>query len=441
MLNFAELDFHILLTLIFRSWGILAGAITMVLLPVWLSPTQQGYYYTFASLLGLQVFFELGLNQVIIQLVSHEAAHLSFHRDGSVHGDAERVARLGGIIALIRRWYKIAAMLFAVLTSIAGWFFFSRHEEALPVNAWAPMWGMVVAFSAVNLFLSPQLAVIEGTGKVGEVARLRLIQSVAGYGLLWTLLLLKANLWVTAAVPFVSASFTFLWLHTSGGWIKRIPSAGSTINWRNDVFPLQWRIAVSWACGYLIFNLFTPIVFTNLGAKEAGRLGMALSVFNAITSLGVSWINAKAPTFTMQISRGESYTLNRLFKAVSIRSIFVTATLGLTVVGITFIASYEGIIAVERIASTKTLFWIACASVFNTGVYAAATYMRAHREEPMLPVSLATAALITGVILLTQNNVTNMMLGYAAIYGLFTLPYSLILLKQYQKRHASTPAS
>ena len=439
ILDVAGLDFHVLLTIIFRGWGILAGGITLILLPIWLGPTQQGYYYTFASLLALQVFFELGLNQVIIQLVSHEAAHLSFDNNGAMYGDANRIARLGGILVLVRRWYTIAALLFAVLASICGWFFFGRNGQTMPMNAWAPVWVLVVLLTAVNLFLSPQLAIIEGTGQVGQVARLRLIQSVVGYSLLWILLLLGAGLWVTVAVPLVSVVVTLFWLRTTGGWLKRMPSAASAISWRRDVFPLQWRIAVSWACGYFIFNLFTPIVFSSLGPQEAGKLGMALSVFNAVTSLGVSWVNAKSPNFTMHISRGEFIDLNNIFKSVSVRSVFVTAVLGLLVVGCVFFAAHHGVIAVKRIASTETLFWIACASVFNTGVYAAATYMRAHREEPMLPVSLITAALILGVILLTRDDVAHMMFGYAAIYGLFTLPYSFILLKKYQKRHQNNP--
>lgn len=47
-----SMDFHVLLTLAFRSWGIVAGALTVLMLPLWLGATQQGYYYTFASLLG-----------------------------------------------------------------------------------------------------------------------------------------------------------------------------------------------------------------------------------------------------------------------------------------------------------------------------------------------------------------------------------------------------
>ena len=51
------LDFHVLVTLLFRGWAIIAGAATVFFLPLWISPIEQGYYFTFASVLALQIFF------------------------------------------------------------------------------------------------------------------------------------------------------------------------------------------------------------------------------------------------------------------------------------------------------------------------------------------------------------------------------------------------
>ena len=127
----AGLDIHVFHTLLFRGWSVLAGGLSIVLIPVFLSPTQQGFYYTFASVLALQVFFELGLNQVIIQLVSHDAAHLTIHDDGKVTGDAGRIHRLNGLVRLLRRWYTFAAVLFVVLAGGVGWVFFVLKGGAL----------------------------------------------------------------------------------------------------------------------------------------------------------------------------------------------------------------------------------------------------------------------------------------------------------------------
>lgn len=83
-----------------------------------LSSDEQGYYYTFASLLAIQVLFELGLGQVIIQIVGHEAAHLKFNKDGSVDGPVIHIGRMASILSLLRRWYFVAAVVFAVMEAL-----------------------------------------------------------------------------------------------------------------------------------------------------------------------------------------------------------------------------------------------------------------------------------------------------------------------------------
>lgn len=435
----AGFDIHVLHTLLFRGWSVLAGGLSIVLIPAFLSPTQQGFYYTFASVLALQVFFELGLNQVIIQLVSHDAAHLTMHDDGTVSGDAARIHRLNGLVRLLRRWYTFASVLFVVLVGGAGWVFFVLKGGDLTVEQWSATWVALVLFTSINLFLSPRLAVIEGTGQVGAVARLRLMQSMVGYTVMWTLLLLGTGLWAAVAVPAVGTIATSLWLRRWVGMFRHPKTAKiqdlEPISWRRNVFPLQWRIAISWACGYVIFNLFTPIVFARHGAVEAGRLGMALTVFSAITTIGLSWINAKAPNFTMHISRGESKSLNRLFKAVAMRSIVATAMLCSIIVMVVTLGNHYEVEMISRIASPDTLLWIASAATVNTAVHAAATYMRAHREEPMLPVSIVSAVITFANVALMKDDIPQMMLGYAVISVLITLPWTFLLYRRYRARH------
>ncbi len=436
---FAGLDIHVLHTLLFRGWGILAGGLSIVLIPLYLSPTQQGFYFTFASVLALQVFFELGLNQVIIQLVSHDAAHVTIHNDGAISGDPARLHRLNGLIQLLRRWYFFAAVFFVVLAGGAGWMFFTRKGGDLSVEQWGAIWVALVFCTSINLFLSPRLTFIEGTGQVGAVARLRLIQSMLGYCVMWTFLLLGMGLWAAVAVPTVSALGSSFWLWRRSDTIRQPTAARikglESISWRRDVFPLQWRIAISWACGYIIFSLFTPIVFYTHGAVEAGRLGMAMAVFSAVTTMGLSWINAKAPNFTMYISRGDSEGLNRLFKAVAVRSIIATALPSFVIVMLVALATYYDLREVSRIASAETLFWIACAATVNTAVYAAAVYMRAHREEPMLIVSLASAVLTGIVVFVMHQDVFQMMLGNAMVGIFVTLPWTLALFRRYYSKH------
>jgi hypothetical protein len=342
----------------------------------------------------------------------------------------------------LRRWYTFAAILFVVLAGGAGWVFFALKGVDLPTEQWGATWSALVLFTAINLFLSPHLAFIEGTGQVGAVARFRLMQSMVGYGVMWTLLLLGTGLWAAVGVPAVGAIATTVWLRKRGSMFRqpttdKIQDSG-LITWRRDVFPLQWRIAISWVCGYFIFSLFTPIVFANHGAVEAGRLGMAMTVFSAVTTLGLSWINAKAPNFTMHISRGESDALNRLFNAVALRSIAATAMPSFVVVSLVALGVHYDIGVVKRIASADTLLWIAFSATVNTAIYAAAVYMRAHMEEPMLPVSIASALATVGVIYILRDDVSQMMLGYAAVSAMLGLPWTLVLYRRYRSRHTAS---
>ena len=57
-------------TLILRITTLFSGGLSLVLVPFFLNSNEQGYYYTFLSLVSIQVFFELGLSQVLIYVFS-----------------------------------------------------------------------------------------------------------------------------------------------------------------------------------------------------------------------------------------------------------------------------------------------------------------------------------------------------------------------------------
>ena len=304
---------------------------------------------------------------------------------------------------------------------------------------WLAVWIVLVVATAVNLWLSPGLAVMEGCGKVGQVARLRLVQSVLGYAILWAALLSGTGLWAAVAVPVVSAVCTGYWVTTHGSILRWLSSRAVDLNnqlrWRTDVLPLQWRIALSWASGYLIFNLFTPMVFSRHGAAEAGRLGMALTVFSAISTIGMSWVNAKAPNFTMHIARGERRELNTLFKALFFRSTVVIAILsvGAAIAGWYF--SQIGVALMVRIASPSVLAVLAVATIINSMVFSMAIYMRAYREEPMLIQSIVVG-LITAFIVyfVSYIGVYEMMFSYMLVVVFVSLPWTVRLFFKFIKR-------
>lgn len=432
-----HLDFHVFLTLLQRGWNIVAGGITVIFMPIWLTPVEQGYYFTFLSLLAMQVFFELGFNSVVVQFVGHEAAHLTIDASGTIDGDPIRMSRLHSLLVLLKKWYLTAAVAFFLIVSAAGAYFF-RSKGGLPTRTWLGVWVALVFFTSINLYLSPQLAVFEGVGRVGHVARLRLIQSIIGFSIMWLALALGAGLNAVVISTAIGAAVSFWWLMSRKSFLLATADkalSGHGMSWRREILPLQWRIAVSWISGYFIFQAFTPLVFAHQGAVEAGRLGIALSIFTSISALGMSWVNASAPKMAQYISRRERAPLNTMFAIVLRSSVIFTFLASVAFLLLVQLLSHFHYAAVTRIASLPTLACLALVAVVNSFVAAAAVYMRAHKVEPMLLPSVVGGALtLLAAYFGSRESVLLTVALYAAVTILVGLPWTIRLFLPYFRR-------
>jgi hypothetical protein len=370
-----------------------------------------------------------------VQLVGHEVAHLNIDARGMIDGDPVRISRLHSLLALLRRWYLTAAVLFFAFVSIAGYFFFSL-KGGLPIGAWLGVWITLVFFTSINLYLSPQFAVFEGVGRVGQVARLRLIQSIIGFGIMWLALSLKAGLTAIVASTGIAAITSLWWLLSHESFLKAslnsVKVSSQRMLWRSEIFPLQWRVAVSWISGYFISQAFTPLIFARQGAVEAGRLGIALTIFSSVSALGMSWVNANAPKMARYIARGNRKQLNEMFLVVLRSSIIFTLLTSLLVLLFVAILRHFNYPAVGRIASLPILGCLALVAVVNSFIYGAAVYMRAHKKERMLAPSVV-GGLLTLAAVYFGSQVSSLLpvVLYASISVLVGLPWTIRLFIPY----------
>jgi hypothetical protein len=213
------------------------------------------------------------------------------------------------------------------------------------------------------------------------------------------------------------------------------PDIGYT--YRRDVFPLQWRIALSWVSGYFVFHFITPVVFAHRGPEAAGQIGLALTIFSAFSSLGYSWIAANVSALSCHVARSERRELNDLFDKLIIRSSLVTVVIsGCFVLAI----SQLGFLAPEivvRLPPIPSLLLLTLSTVGNNVIFALAAYMRAHREEPLTTMSIVTALVTgTGVWLMSYISITATV-GVFAVVSIFVgLPWCLVIFFGYRKKNA-----
>ena len=273
---------------------------------------------------------------------------------------------------------------------------------------------------------------------MAAVARLRLLQSIVGYGLTFIMLGAGAHLWAFMCIPLASAVFSWRWLNhrrnVCENWLQSASrEAASAVEWRRDILPLQWRLGVSWVSGYFIFQLFTPLTFFNYGPAEAGKVGITLAMFGALSGFALSWISAKNSQMASLISARQWLALDALFFRVFRRFLIVMVAGSIGIVLLAFFGERFAFGIAHRFAGLDVVICVAVFSGINAVVSAYASYMRAHMEEPMLWASVVTALATSASCLATIHlGVFYMLLAYAAICGFGVLPWTIMRFKLYK---------
>lgn len=384
-------------TILARGWSSFAGLVTVALIARFLSPEQQGYYYTFGSLIALQIVFELGFSFVILQMASHERAHLTISVAGAISGDTTAHARLASVLQKTIRWYTSAAVLLAIFLLTAGSHFFTTHQHGTGQVFWRGPWYAAALAATLTFQLDPILSFMEGCGFVSNVARVRLIQAMTGSLLAWFALAIHHGLFAPAMIIAGNAGVASAWLFRKRHLLfplLRFPVGPHRIHWMHEVWPFQWRIAVSWLCGYFIFQLYNPVLFAYQGAVVAGQMGMSLSLANALSSVSVSWVNTKAAPFGAMIARKEYAALDKVFFQ-SVKQALGVCTAGAIVVCLgAFYLNWAHLPFAHRILGPIPLGILLLNSLLNVIIFGQATYLRAHKQEKFLFNSVLGAILV-----------------------------------------------
>ena len=432
------LDRAVVFTVLARAWTSVSGLITVVLIARFLTPVEQGYYYTYASLIALQMVFELGFSQVVMQLASHEQAHLSIGPDGSVTGDETAHARLASVLQLSVRWYGVGALVFALVLIPAGLYFFSSHQHPGEIVSWRAPWIAAAAAAVFAFQLDPLYSFFEGCGFVSNVAHMRWIQALVGSVLAWITLMTRHGLYAPATVIAGQVVVGVAWLFLRRDLLVELlthKTGGQHVSWQNEIWPFQWRIAISWISGYFVYQTFNPFLFSYRGPVAAGQMGMSLSFANSVMVIAMAWVSTKAAPFGTLIAQKRYLQLDALFFSALRQSIFVAA-LGVIVVwsATTYLYSTHSRYA-HKLLSPLPFALLLMAAVLNHLLASIGTYLRAHKQEKLfqLSLSIAVAVLISNYFFAKTSGALGMVAGYFVIMAVMGVGCSTLIFNKYRR--------
>lgn len=424
----------------------LGGFVSVLFVARYLTGIEQGFYYTFASILAIQVFFELGLNGIITQYVAHEASHL-VQNGNKFEGEKKYRSRLSSLLHFCVKWYSVLAGILFLILSITGYVFFSHFYKAEAPVDWLFPWLLLSGGTTLYFILSPFFAFIEGLGKVKEVAKIRLIQQVTTMSIIWSGLFVGLKLYVGGFSTLVSISILSYFIISEFLPIFRNiyhTTITEKVSYRNEIFPFQWKIALSWISGYFIFQLFNPVLFATEGAVVAGQMGMTLTVLNAILGFTLSWITTKVPIFSGLIAQKKYIQLDNLFNRTLWQSSLINLFGLMGMLTVIFAIRYFNITIGgknfgERFLPYLPMFFMMLPVLLNHIIAALATYLRCHKREPMLIQSITMGVLcsISTIFLGKHLGIIGMTAGYMILTILSIIWTYLIFVSN--KREWHTP--
>ncbi|WP_449039360.1 lipopolysaccharide biosynthesis protein [Parabacteroides goldsteinii] len=433
------IDKSILYTFLGRIVQGIGGIISILFVAKYLTSTEQGFYYTFGSIVAIQVFFELGLNGIITQYVAHEASHLQWKDSMSLTGDQKYLSRLSSLLHFSVKWYSCFALLLLVTLIIVGFVFFTKFQTSTDNVVWKLPWILLTITTSTNLLIAPILAFFEGLSKVKEVAQIRLVQQGIGLIVLCGGLFMGAKLFVSGINWLVGIIIvlTLIWNSNFKPIFINIWKTEITerVNYKKEIFPYQWKIAISWISGYFIFQLFNPVLFATEGAIVAGQMGMTLTILNGIQSFSLSWMTTKIPLFSGLIAQKQYRQLDLIFNKTLKQSIFINGVALILMFVCVFIIRYYHIIIGsvnlgKRFLDYYPMIFMMIPLFINQWVNSWAMYLRCHKEEPFLVNSLTSGILccLSTILLGKFYGIYGITSGYCIISILF-IPWGYWIFK------------
>lgn len=426
------IDKAVALLVIVRIWKLIAGIATLLLITTYFAPEVQGYYYTFSSMIFLQMLLELGFGTVMIQFVSHEWAHLRFNQHGEIEGDLRVLSRLSSLIRLGIKWYLVIAVVFLLIIGTAGYLFLAQHKTGIEFEK--PWWLLCVTI-AFSIILIPFRCLLEGTNQIAKSQRIHFLSSFFSAIAGWFAILYGAGLYTLAIINGLFAASGFLLLIPAFFpfcKILKVENRDNIVSWKSEFWPQQWRIGVSWLSGFFVFQAFVPIMFHLHGPVVAGRMGAAMQIYHAVNAFAQSWIYAAAPKMGMLSAKKDFGVLRALIKHTYLRSVIACIVFSAGAFLVISLLYIYNVPQAERFPSLSSVlvFLIVLIAMQLSNVETQA--IRFQKKEPFVRASIVSAILVifSNYYLGSVFGIFGVAVGFAFIMLFALIPWNHAIYKK-----------
>ena len=413
--------------------------VSALLTGIFLSLSQQGFFFTFLSFATLTVVVELGLSTVIIQFTSHELSGLETAGDAICRAQSLSRLRSVGRFALI--WFWTGAVLFWLVVGISGYFFLREVPGSSSVLP-GP-WIMMVTLISLDLATFPCWALLEGARRIKSVYTYRAVKAiVVGLGT-WTALVFGLGLWALP-IGFLCALPLAVW-PLKANWdffaLFFTPPEREVVRWRAEMLPLQWRLAVSWVAGYFANWAITPIALKMFGGAVAGQLGLTWALAMGITTIASSVILVKFAHFGHLVATRKFPQLDRIVLRQGLISVVLAMAGAAVVLFADWLAIRKGVSYAHRLLPLRVIAIFMLGAIIQQCMLPLAYYLRAFKREPFMWLSIVTSIMLAIAIIVCGRlfGVVGIAIAYAGSTIFLTVPGACLIFYYCRRKWISSP--
>lgn len=406
----------------------ITGPISLIFVAIFLDLKSQGYLFTFISLLTIKFVLELGLTQIIITFVAYEKNSLSFHKF-FLKGKFNSYLRLKNISRYSIHWFFWASIIYILIINLIGYFLFSNSGD--PISYWLYPFLLLCLFSSIEIFFIPFYAIKEGLAEIEKVYKFKFFKTIFFLLAYLTFLSIGAGLWSFSIAYFFNIFIDIIFIFKSRVFFYSIYRNAKVnkirLNWKKEIFPLQTKIAIGAVSGILSFSIFTPFSFSLLGPEVAGKVGLTLAIVTGISTLSVVPSLISSQRIASLVEKKEIKKLNHLiFRLLSISIIIHLISLAGLILFFFFLKSSFPFI-LDKVVDPISFLYFFFAMMLSLISSPFSIFMRAHKEEPLMWLSVFTGVAISFSCYFGMYY--NGAMGAAIAYFIITLISFPILLK------------
>jgi hypothetical protein len=384
----------------------------------------RGYFFTFSSIAAFTSIFELGIGTVIGQFLAHESAHFKVKKK-EILGDNKHISRFFDILRTALFWYsKVFSVGFLIVFVIGFGIFFSKNQDYIP---WMFPWLIFLTFTLLNILLELIFNAIYVTIGVNKPQVLKAVILTVSFLCSWGLIIVdnKNSLLYLVIIPML----TFI-LNLGLGiiyfpqvFLNILPKVQSSFSWKSEVFDLQKKIAVSYASGAFIYNLFTPTMFYFHGSEAAARIGISLQFAAAVPSIVNYLISIQS------LKLGALFGANMTLEAINIFKKILKIALGILILGLLGVASIYFFKLSQKLVSMPELLLLYFSYSINSIVHLMANFIRSQKKEYFSVFSFVFAFINTLVIFAATYFFSSLgqTVGFFLVNILVSLPWSFLI--------------